>query len=90
MLASHWPAPDEFRATERLINGLFNDGRGQSIAEALRQSQLDLMNDPVTSHPFYWAGFALIGDGSRTFLPSSTSLATSDAPSARITQPALK
>mgnify|MGYP003624161681 CR=1 FL=1 len=90
VLASHWPAPDEFRATERLINGLFNDGRGQSIAEALRQSQLDLMDDPVTSHPFYWAGFALIGDGSRTFLPSSTSLATSDAPSARITKPALK
>jgi CHAT domain-containing protein len=77
VLASHWPAPDDFNATERLINGLFSDGRGRSITEALRLSQLDLMNDPVTSHPFYWAGFALIGDGARPFLPSETKLAAS-------------
>ena len=80
VLASHWPAPDDFRATERLINGLFTDGQGRSITEALRLSQLELMNDPVTSHPFYWAGFALIGDGARPFLPDavngSVSLAT--------------
>jgi CHAT domain-containing protein len=80
VLASHWPAPDAFRATERLINGLFSDGRGHSITEALRLSQLDLMNDPVTSHPFYWAGFALIGDGARTFLPGGANVATKSAP----------
>jgi CHAT domain-containing protein len=70
-LASHWPAPDDFRATERLINGMFSDGRDQSITGALRSSQLELMDDPLTSHPFYWAGFALIGDGARPFLPSA-------------------
>ena len=70
VLASHWPAPDDFRATERLINGLFSDGRGRSITEALRLSQLELMDDPITSHPYYWSGFALIGDGARPFLPS--------------------
>jgi len=32
-------------------------------AEALRQAALKLMKDPATSHPFYWAGFVLIGDG---------------------------
>ncbi len=32
-------------------------------AEALRQSALKLMKNPATSHPFYWAGFVLIGDG---------------------------
>ena len=90
VLASHWPAPDEFRATERLISGLFSDGRGRSIAEALRQSQLDLMGDPVTSHPFYWAGFALIGDGGRPFLPPSAQLAASSAQSAAETRAALK
>jgi CHAT domain-containing protein len=31
-------------------------------AEALRQSALKLMKNPATSHPFYWAGFALVGD----------------------------
>ncbi|MEH6788994.1 MAG: CHAT domain-containing protein [Parasphingorhabdus sp.] len=78
VLASHWPAPDEFRATERLINGLFRDGRGNSIGDALRHSQLELMNDPVTSHPFYWAGFALIGDGDRAFLPDNASASASN------------
>ncbi len=72
VLASHWPAPDDFKATERLIGGLFDKGQGQSIASALRVSQKILMNDPTTSHPYYWSGFAIIGDGSRPFLPDGT------------------
>jgi CHAT domain-containing protein len=90
VLASHWPAPDEFRATERLINGLFRDGQGQSIAKALRQSQLHLMDDPITSHPFYWAGFALIGDGERSFLPASADTSADNAADAAATKAALK
>src|SRR5262245_18185284 len=31
-------------------------------AEALRQAALKLMKSPATSHPFYWAGFVLVGD----------------------------
>ncbi|QTD55502.1 CHAT domain-containing protein [Parasphingorhabdus cellanae] len=72
VLASHWPAPDDFQATERLIGGLFDKGQGQSIASALRTSQKELMDDPVTSHPYYWSGFAIIGDGSRPFLPDGS------------------
>lgn len=30
--------------------------------DALRQAALKLMRNPATSHPFYWAGFVLIGD----------------------------
>lgn len=71
VLASHWPAPDDFQATERLIGGLFADGKGQSIATVLRISQKKLMDDPTTSHPYYWSGFAIIGDGSRPFLPGN-------------------
>lgn len=32
-------------------------------AEALRQAELKLRRDPLTAHPFYWAGFVLIGEG---------------------------
>jgi len=32
-------------------------------AEALRQAALKLMKSPSASHPFYWAGFVLVGDG---------------------------
>jgi CHAT domain-containing protein len=31
--------------------------------EALRQAALKLLKNPQTSHPFYWAGFVLVGDG---------------------------
>lgn len=62
VLASHWPVPDEYDATGRLVSGLFaQDGR--SIADALKTSQEALMDDASTSHPFYWSAFAIVGDG---------------------------
>jgi CHAT domain-containing protein len=33
-------------------------------SEALRQAALKLLKNPETSHPFYWAGFVLVGEGS--------------------------
>lgn len=68
VIASHWPAPDAYSATERLISGLFTAGPGTSTVGALREAQLALMDRPETSHPYYWAGFAIIGDGSRPVL----------------------
>jgi CHAT domain-containing protein len=68
VIASHWPAPDDYNATQRLFSGFFAD-RGVSVGNALLQAQRGLMDDPATSHPFYWAGFAIIGDGARP-LPS--------------------
>jgi CHAT domain-containing protein len=63
VLASHWPVPDDFDATQRLVSGLFAQDPGTGTAEALRRAQLTLMDDPLTSHPYYWAGFAVVGDG---------------------------
>jgi CHAT domain-containing protein len=68
VLASHWPAPDDFKATERLIGGLFQSAGGTSVGEALAAAQVALMDDPATSHPYYWSGFAVVGDGSRALL----------------------
>jgi len=62
ILASHWPVPDDFNATQRLITGLFDENAGNT-ATALRQSQIALMDDADTSHPFYWSAFAIVGDG---------------------------
>jgi CHAT domain-containing protein len=63
VLASHWPVPDEFDATGRLVSGLFTTGAARPTAEALRASQVALMDDAKTSHPFYWSAFAVVGDG---------------------------
>src|SRR5206468_8121576 len=63
VVASHWPVPDDYNATLRLITGLFSATPGTPTATALRLSQRQLMDDVNTSHPFYWAAFAAIGDG---------------------------
>ncbi|WP_340587486.1 CHAT domain-containing protein [Erythrobacter alti] len=63
VVASHWPVPDDFNATQRLVSGIFSAGAGESTTEALRRAQLGLMDDADTSHPFYWAAFAVVGDG---------------------------
>lgn len=65
VLASHWPVPDDYDATKRLISGLFAEGKPETAA-ALRESQVGLMDDANTSHPFYWAAFAVVGDGTIT------------------------
>lgn len=68
VLASHWPAPDDFHATERLIAGLFKAPVGTAAGDALATAQSELMDDPLTSHPYYWAGFAIVGDASQPVL----------------------
>ncbi|HUK60443.1 MAG TPA: CHAT domain-containing protein [Stellaceae bacterium] len=64
VLASHWEVPS--LATVRLMTSLFEararDPRA-GLAGALRQAQLGLVNDPATSHPYFWAAFSIIGDG---------------------------
>jgi CHAT domain-containing protein/Tfp pilus assembly protein PilF len=32
-------------------------------SDALRQAALKLLKNPETNHPFYWAGFVLVGEG---------------------------
>ena len=69
IIASHWPVPDDFDATERLISGMFQAPQGTSVASALRQAQAELMAAEDTSHPYYWAGFSVIGDGAMLITP---------------------
>ena len=63
VIASHWPVPDNYNATQRLMTGLFSAPPGTPTVTALRLSQRQLMDDPNTSHPFYWSAFAAVGDG---------------------------
>lgn len=64
LVASHWQVPS--RATAELMTDLF-DRLGPRLAagvsESLRRAQLALAGNAATAHPFYWAAFAVIGDG---------------------------
>jgi CHAT domain-containing protein len=68
VIASHWPVPDDYDATKRLITGLFSAAGGTPAGEALRAAQVQLMQDANTSHPYYWAAFAIVGDAERPLL----------------------
>jgi len=62
VLASHWEVPSA--ATATLMTGVFDrTNRLRGVAEALRQSQLALIAQGSTAHPFNWAAFTVIGDG---------------------------
>jgi CHAT domain-containing protein len=77
LLVSNWPV--ETTAARALTTGLFKrqaDNADASRAEALRQSELALIDgpgyvDPASkttvfsyAHPLFWAPFSLVGDGS--------------------------
>ncbi len=47
------------RLTMRRANPKLKEGK----AEALRQAELELLRSERYRHPFYWAGFVMIGDG---------------------------
>jgi len=72
VVASHWPVPDDYDATKRLISGLFTAPAGTSTAAALRAAQSSLMTKAETSHPYYWSGFAIIGDGAAAVIPKGS------------------
>jgi CHAT domain-containing protein len=71
VVASHWPVPDTYDATKRLIGGMVNAAPGQPLAAALEAAQEKLMDDPETSHPYYWAAFIILGDGSKPLVPTT-------------------
>ncbi len=60
VLASHWEVPSD--ATETLMIGLFDASNRDGLAQGLRRSQLHLIAQASTAHPFYWAAFTIIGD----------------------------
>jgi len=73
VLASNWEVPS--LATVSLMTGMFQayERGGVGYAQALRQSQVALINQPASAHPFYWAAFTLIGNGSATPLKPAQS-----------------
>lgn len=69
-VVSQWKV--ESAATRELMVAFHRQWRAATVAgatgkmtkaAALRQAALSLLKRPATSHPFYWAGFVLVGNG---------------------------
>jgi CHAT domain-containing protein len=59
-LASLWQVDDA--STTRFIQSFYEAiAGGQPKARALQTAQLDLLRSGTNSHPFYWAGWSLLG-----------------------------
>jgi CHAT domain-containing protein len=62
VLASLWEVNDA--STAELMRAFYRAlGTGAAKAEALRRAQLELLHRPATAPPYFWAAFALVGDG---------------------------
>lgn len=63
-VASQWNVPSE--TTTRLMVMFHRFAKEKSKAEAWRQAALEMIRDPrYRMKPFYWAGFVVVGNGSR-------------------------
>jgi CHAT domain-containing protein len=62
LIVSHWSV--DSAATVRLMTGLFS-AASPSEGEALQQAQSVLQQSEQWSHPYFWAPFTIVGDGSR-------------------------
>lgn len=66
LLVTHWAVESE--SAKELTTATFKRfgaDPAMSRAQALRQAQLEIMSKPGYAHPFFWAPYALIGDGRR-------------------------
>jgi CHAT domain-containing protein len=63
VVASLWPVSD--RATATVMKSFYRHlADGKPVATALRMAQVEISRSSRYSHPFYWAGFTVVGDGS--------------------------
>jgi len=62
VISSLWPVDDS--ATASLMAEFYTYlSNGETAAKSLRLAQRRMMDDPRTRHPFYWAGFVVVGEG---------------------------
>jgi tetratricopeptide (TPR) repeat protein len=84
VILSTWQVNDE--STAKLFIEMYSNLKTGSKAEALRQAKLALLNNPSTSHPFYWGPFILMGNWKVRYNPASNRVDSSEirikAPSA--------
>jgi CHAT domain-containing protein len=64
VIATHWAIPS--LTAVKITNGTFRRLAAtpdMTRGEALRQAEIDVVNDPATAHPIYWGAFVLMGEG---------------------------
>ena len=71
LVLNRWAADDA--STAQLMDNFYRYlSQGKSKAEALQRAKLDFLDQtsPAYRHPFYWAGFVVVGDPSPVVQPT--------------------
>ena len=72
LIVSHWSVDSV--ATVRLMTGMFS-AASPTKAGALTKAQVALQQSAQFSHPYFWAPFTIVGDGSRPLPGAGTQAA---------------
>ncbi|MDE2595331.1 MAG: CHAT domain-containing protein [Sphingomonadales bacterium] len=67
VLSTYWPISDAGES-ELLIEDFYRSARSGTIGDALRSAQDELIANPKSSHPLYWAPFFIVGDAQKPLL----------------------
>jgi len=61
VVATLWPVDDAI--TAQIMSRFYDElAAGHEVGDALQIARQVVRNDPATSHPFFWAGYTLVGD----------------------------
>jgi CHAT domain-containing protein/tetratricopeptide (TPR) repeat protein len=62
VIATLWPVDDN--STAVFMKSFYDNlAAGRTVSSSLASARVALRDRPETSHPFFWAGFTLVGDG---------------------------
>jgi len=65
VIGALWEVDDAVTAS--LVKAFYNEmAKGETVASALRAAQLSIRANEGTAHPYYWAGFVVVGHGEST------------------------
>jgi hypothetical protein len=67
VLATYWQVSVE-QESDELFRTFYSRGRTESIGDALKDAQRDLMSQARYSHPYFWGAYFIVGDTSKTML----------------------
>jgi CHAT domain-containing protein len=72
VMATYWETSNSGKS-EKFMAAFYGAGRDRSIAQAANAAQQAMLADPATSHPFYWAGFFVVGQTNNQMLAGGAS-----------------
>ncbi len=64
VMATYWQVSAEADSDE-FVRSFYSAARDQPIGVALQSAQVELIRQPAYSHPFFWAPYFVVGDGTK-------------------------